>query len=55
MNIKNWINFAEKKLIKSSTTPRLDALLILAYGIKKPFSWIMSFNEKNINFKEKKK
>ncbi|WP_367680051.1 hypothetical protein [Buchnera aphidicola] len=54
MKIKNWLNLAEKKLINSNSS-RLDALLILSYGIKKSFTWLMNFQEKKIKDKEKKK
>lgn len=34
MNLKNWIEQAEKKLIKISSTPRLDAEILLLHTLK---------------------
>lgn len=41
MNIKNWLYFASLQLKKVSSSPHLDAEIILSYCLNKTHSWII--------------
>ncbi|AAO26895.1 HemK [Buchnera aphidicola str. Bp (Baizongia pistaciae)] len=42
MKIKNWLKYASLKLKKTSSSPNLDAEILLSYVLKKCRTWIIS-------------